>query len=106
MRVSWRGGRLTRAFTSSSRDIECWAEDDSPTCKTPESPDVSSAENDCMITRCIPKMARRQRMAIPPDSIVRAKAPLRVSFAGGGTDLPHWYADHQGAVFSSTIDRF
>lgn len=59
-----------------------------------------------MITRGIPTMARRQRMAIPPDSIVRAKAPLRVSFAGGGTDLPHWYADHQGAVFSSTIDRF
>ena len=29
-----------------------------------------------------------------------------MSFAGGGTDLPHWYNEHQGVVFSSTIDRY
>ena len=39
-------------------------------------------------------------------TIIRAKAPLRISFAGGGTDLPHWYEEHGGAVFSSTINRF
>ena len=59
-----------------------------------------------MISRSLPIMARRQRLTITPDSIVRAKAPLRVSFAGGGTDLPHWYNEHQGVVFSSTIDRY
>jgi D-glycero-alpha-D-manno-heptose-7-phosphate kinase len=58
-----------------------------------------------MITCSVPAMVRRARVTIPTDSIVRAKAPLRVSFAGGGTDLPHWYTQHAGAVFSSTIDR-
>jgi D-glycero-alpha-D-manno-heptose-7-phosphate kinase len=38
--------------------------------------------------------------------IIRAKAPLRISFAGGGTDLPHWYEEHGGAVFSTTINRY
>lgn len=38
--------------------------------------------------------------------IVRAKAPLRISFAGGGTDFPHYYKEHGGAVLSSTINRY
>lgn len=37
---------------------------------------------------------------------VRAAAPLRISFVGGGTDFPHWYEEHGGAVLSSTIDHF
>jgi len=37
---------------------------------------------------------------------VYALAPLRVSFVGGGTDFPHWYLDHGGAVLSATIDHF
>jgi D-glycero-alpha-D-manno-heptose-7-phosphate kinase len=37
--------------------------------------------------------------------IIRAKSPLRVSFAGGGTDLAHWYTERPGAVLSTTIDR-
>ena len=36
---------------------------------------------------------------------VHAVAPLRISFVGGGTDFPHWYLDHGGAVLSSTIDH-
>jgi D-glycero-alpha-D-manno-heptose-7-phosphate kinase len=35
-----------------------------------------------------------------------AKAPLRVSFAGGGTDVPPFPATEGGAVLSSTIDRY
>ena len=44
-------------------------------------------------------------MAFDPTP-VRAAAPLRISFVGGGTDFPHWYEEHGGAVLSSTIDHF
>ena len=33
-------------------------------------------------------------------------APLRVSLAGGGTDIASYYAQHGGAVVSSTIDQY
>ena len=35
----------------------------------------------------------------------RADAPLRISFAGGGTDFPHYFEHHGGAVLSATIDH-
>jgi D-glycero-alpha-D-manno-heptose-7-phosphate kinase len=38
--------------------------------------------------------------------IIRAKSPLRVSFAGGGTDFPDYYNKYGGMVFSSTINRY
>jgi len=37
---------------------------------------------------------------------VRAKAPLRISFAGGGTDLPSYYRERGGAVLVATIDKY
>ena len=37
--------------------------------------------------------------------VVRATAPLRISFVGGGTDFPHYFERHGGAVLSATIDR-
>ncbi len=36
---------------------------------------------------------------------IRASAPLRISFVGGGTDFPHYYERHGGAVVSATIDH-
>ncbi|HET7236863.1 MAG TPA: GHMP kinase [Actinomycetota bacterium] len=36
---------------------------------------------------------------------IRATAPLRISFVGGGTDFPHYYERHGGAVLSATIDH-
>ena len=38
--------------------------------------------------------------------IVRAKSPLRISFAGGGTDIPAYYEEKRGAVLSSTLNRY
>ncbi len=35
-----------------------------------------------------------------------ARAPVRISFAGGGTDLEAYYRDHGGLVVSTTIDRY
>lgn len=38
--------------------------------------------------------------------IIRAKTPVRISFAGGGTDFPHWFEARQGAVLCSTITHY
>lgn len=42
----------------------------------------------------------------PGGPLLRARAPLRISFAGGGTDMPCYYAEHGGAVLASTINRY
>lgn len=39
-------------------------------------------------------------------TLVRAKAPLRISFAGGGTDVPPFPEREGGCVLSSTINRY
>lgn len=38
--------------------------------------------------------------------LIRAKAPLRISFAGGGTDVAPFSHQEGGAVLSATIDRY
>ena len=38
--------------------------------------------------------------------IVVTRTPLRVSFAGGGTDLAGFYEQDYGAVFSTAIDKY
>ncbi|WP_081579998.1 GHMP family kinase ATP-binding protein [Methanomassiliicoccus luminyensis] len=38
--------------------------------------------------------------------LIRCKAPLRISFAGGGTDVPPYCDEQGGAVLNTTIDRF
>ena len=39
-------------------------------------------------------------------SAIRTKAPLRISFAGGGTDLPTYYEQFGGAVLSMAINKY
>jgi D-glycero-alpha-D-manno-heptose-7-phosphate kinase len=45
---------------------------------------------------------------VRPESVVlvRARAPLRISFAGGGTDVSPYFEEKSGAVLSATIDRY
>lgn len=38
--------------------------------------------------------------------IIRAKAPLRISFGGGGTDVAPYPEEHGGCVLNCTIDRY
>ena len=42
----------------------------------------------------------------PHRTVIRAKAPLRISFAGGGTDVPPFPEREGGSVLSSTINRY
>src|SRR5919206_3392316 len=37
--------------------------------------------------------------------VVFARSPLRVTLAGGGTDLPSWYRREGGYVVAAAIDR-
>ncbi len=37
---------------------------------------------------------------------IRSRAPLRISLAGGGTDVSPYTEDHGGAILSMTIDRY
>ncbi len=38
--------------------------------------------------------------------MIISKTPLRISFVGGGTDLPNFYKENQGMVISSAINKY
>jgi len=39
-------------------------------------------------------------------NIVTTKTPLRISFTGGGTDMPYFYTKFNGITLSTSIDKF
>ena len=38
--------------------------------------------------------------------MILIKTPLRISFFGGGTDIPEWYEKNDGSAINTTIDKF
>ena len=38
--------------------------------------------------------------------MIITQTPFRMSFFGGGTDLPQFYEEHGGAVISTTFDKY
>ena len=38
--------------------------------------------------------------------IIRSKAPLRISFGGGGTDVPPYPEERGGATLNTTINKY
>ena len=38
--------------------------------------------------------------------MIITRVPFRVSFFGGGTDIPVWFERHGGSVLSTTIDKY
>jgi D-glycero-alpha-D-manno-heptose-7-phosphate kinase len=45
-------------------------------------------------------------MSLSTPRLVLTRTPLRVSFAGGGTDLPAFYEQDYGAVLSTAINKY
>ena len=40
------------------------------------------------------------------EDVIITKTPLRISFTGGGTDLPAYYKQGYGAVVSAAINKY
>src|SRR5687767_1390077 len=38
--------------------------------------------------------------------MIIARSPLRITFGGGGTDLPSYYRAHEGFLIAAAIDRY
>ncbi len=49
---------------------------------------------------------RSEEVEVEKFPTIRGKSPLRISFAGGGTDIPSFFEKYGGAVISTTIDKY
>lgn len=55
---------------------------------------------------CFEPKVERNAQTTGLGAIIRSKVPVRISFAGGGTDFPHWCNQRPGAVLCATINHF
>jgi len=54
--------------------------------------------------RLIDMVTPEYELASPEAPVLaRARAPVRISFGGGGSDLTYFFVDHPGAVLSTTV---
>jgi D-glycero-alpha-D-manno-heptose-7-phosphate kinase len=58
------------------------------------------------LAREVAAAARRRPRGEAFPGVVMTRTPMRVSFAGGGTDLPAFYELEDGAVFSTAITQY
>ncbi len=49
---------------------------------------------------------RTEKIKTESFPVVRGKTPLRISFAGGGTDIPYFFEKYGGVVISATINKY
>ena len=58
--------------------------------------------------RRLVEVCSRQDFRLDAESVVfsRARAPARISFGGGGTDLTHYFVDQGGVVINATIRKY
>ncbi len=59
-------------------------------------------------TKKLAGIISRDRLPVQAEERVyaRARAPVRISFGGGGSDLTHFFADEAGAVINTTISIY
>jgi D-glycero-alpha-D-manno-heptose-7-phosphate kinase len=59
-------------------------------------------------SRHLTGIASRDRLPVQREEPVyaRARAPVRISFGGGGSDLTHFFAGESGAVINATISLY
>jgi len=60
-------------------------------------------------SRCLVGLVSRDHLPIEPETSVyaRARAPVRISFGGGGSDLTHYFSGNEsGAVINTTISLY
>lgn len=55
---------------------------------------------------CLADIVGSGYQPIQPEAISRARAPARVSLAGGGTDYTNYFMDHGGAGLSCTVAKY
>ncbi|MCG3769688.1 MAG: D-glycero-alpha-D-manno-heptose 7-phosphate kinase [Nitrosomonadaceae bacterium] len=58
--------------------------------------------------RCLVGIVSREHFPVQNEAptYVRARAPVRISFGGGGSDLTHYFAGESGAVINTTISLY